>query len=79
LNPDPSFRAFDVLDAMLCASAPGKDTCQGDSGGPLVVAHGNGSFTQVGITSFGNGCARDYPGVYTRVSAYGDWINENLK
>lgn len=41
----------------------GVDTCQGDSGGPLVVAG-----KLVGITSFGDGCARaGKPGYYTRV------------
>ncbi|XP_046458724.1 trypsin Blo t 3-like isoform X1 [Daphnia pulex] len=59
---------------MLCASAPGKDTCQGDSGGPILV---NG--VQVGITSFGNGCADPkYAGVYTRVSNYVSWIQTTM-
>jgi trypsin len=58
---------------MLCASSTGKDSCFGDSGGPLLD---HDSF-QVGIVSWGFGCADDaYPGVYTRVSAYLDWIRE---
>jgi secreted trypsin-like serine protease len=62
--------------AMVCAGYPqgGVDTCQGDSGGPFVV---NGEL--VGITSFGEGCARpgEY-GVYTRVAAYYDDIEAQL-
>lgn len=61
---------------MLCACAdnPPRDACQGDSGGPLVYEN-----TIVGIVSFGEGCAnRTYPGVYTRVSEYYAWIDENL-
>ncbi len=51
------------------------DSCQGDSGGPLVVPGGPTGWTQIGIVSFGRGCARPGAyGVYTRVSYYIDWI-----
>ena len=63
---NPFFRA----DLMVCAGVPqgGKDTCQGDSGGPLQAPAAGGIFRQVGVTSFGQGCARpDTPGVYVRV------------
>ena len=73
-------RAPAVTDNMLCAGYPagGKDTCQGDSGGPLVCRRS--SSTDVwelhGITSWGYGCARQkYPGVYTRVMRFANWIN----
>ena len=47
---------------------------QGDSGGPLVCEFNN-SWVQVGIVSWGIGCGRrGYPGVYTEVSFYKDWI-----
>lgn len=33
---------------------------------------------QVGVTSFGNGCADSrYAGVYARVPRYVDWIKSN--
>ncbi|XP_037775525.1 venom protease-like [Penaeus monodon] len=61
---------------VLCALTPYKDTCQGDSGGPLVVRISEERWVQVGIVSYGYECARpDHPGVYTRVSAYLDWIS----
>ncbi len=64
---------------MMCAGYTvngGEDSCQGDSGGPIFVQQ-NGSFVQVGIVSWGSGCAdKDYPGVYTNVYALYDWIHE---
>ncbi|XP_050046243.1 trypsin-1-like isoform X1 [Dermacentor andersoni] len=64
---------------ILCTSAKGKDSCQGDSGGPLTVWSKLGKTVQVGLVSFGTGCARgDKPSLYTRVSTYVPWIKEEL-
>ncbi|XP_059351329.1 uncharacterized protein LOC130696997 [Daphnia carinata] len=66
----------DITNGMLCAAAPGTDTCQGDSGGPLLVRPSLRSpWIQVGIVSYGVGCAQpEYPGVYARVTSYRSWI-----
>jgi len=65
---------------MMCASRDGKDSCQGDSGGPLLVKGADRlSDVQVGVVSWGEGCASPgYPGVYARVSSQIDWINEQI-
>ena len=73
----PSSYNGDITGNMICAgyAAGGKDACQNDSGGPLVTSDGNGGWKQVGVVSWGIGCAgAGYYGVYARVSNYESWI-----
>lgn len=59
----------------FCAGVGEKDSCNGDSGSPII----NQNKIQVGIVSDGEGCARsDYPGIYTRVSVFSDWIAASI-
>jgi secreted trypsin-like serine protease len=68
--------AGQILPSMFCAGfmAGGKDACSGDSGGPIfgdVAGHP----VQTGIVSWGNDCALpNFPGVYTKLSNYINWI-----
>ena len=61
----------------------GKTGCRADSGGPLFMraAGDEAPWYQIGILSFGaTGCARAYdPTVYTRVSAYAEWISRKME
>ncbi len=66
-----------VAGEEICAGfdAGGVDTCQGDSGGPMFRKDNAGDWIQVGIVSWGEGCARpEAPGVYTEVSAFASAI-----
>uniref|UniRef100_H3CL35 trypsin n=2 Tax=Tetraodon nigroviridis TaxID=99883 RepID=H3CL35_TETNG len=66
-------RPASINSRLICAGSllGGKDACQGDSGGPLIC---DGKFE--GIVSWGIGCAYAYfPGVYTKVRNYVEWIN----
>jgi len=68
-------------DIHLCAGFDdgGRDSCQGDSGGPIFSQREDGSNVQVGLVSFGAGCARPrVPGVYSRVSGAYDWIQDKI-
>lgn len=63
-----------VPEEEICAGdleAGGIDACQGDSGGPMFRKDANDEWVQVGIVSWGAGCARPgSPGVYAEVSAF---------
>ena len=68
-----------ITGGQVCAGyAQGTlDSCEGDSGGPLVVPGGPTGWTQIGVVSYGQGCAQAGAyGVYTRVSHYIEWILE---
>eukprot|EP01134_Creolimax_fragrantissima_P007221 CFRG7221T1 len=71
-----------ITSSNLCTYQNGKDSCQGDSGGPVIQPGWDGrinSGTQVGIVSWGHGCARyGKPGVNARVSSYVDWIDQTM-
>ena len=68
----------DVIAAEeICAgyTSGGVDTCQGDSGGPMFRRDASNAWIQVGIVSWGDGCARpNKPGVYTQVSYFSSAI-----
>ncbi|XP_031616447.1 serine protease easter-like isoform X2 [Contarinia nasturtii] len=75
-----------LTSTQLCAGGQtGKDSCNGDSGGPLMVKHSTDSthnhYYLVGLVSFGpTPCGQPgWPGVYTRVDHYMDWIKANIK
>uniref|UniRef100_A0A8C9L5T2 Chymotrypsin C n=1 Tax=Serinus canaria TaxID=9135 RepID=A0A8C9L5T2_SERCA len=69
-----------VLETMVCAGGDGiVSGCNGDSGGPLNCQRDDGIWEVDGIVSFGSGLGcnmKKKPTVFTRVSAYIDWINE---
>uniref|UniRef100_A0A8C3BGG7 Mitochondrial E3 ubiquitin protein ligase 1 n=1 Tax=Cairina moschata TaxID=8855 RepID=A0A8C3BGG7_CAIMO len=70
-----------VRTSMVCAGGDGVVSgCNGDSGGPLNCQR-EGLWEVHGIVSFGSswGCnTYKKPTVFTRVSAYIDWINEKI-
>ncbi|KAL3211672.1 hypothetical protein MRX96_008378 [Rhipicephalus microplus] len=64
-------------DLMYCAYRLNTDACQGDSGGPMMTRIEDGRYLQVGIVSYGIGCALDdMPGVYARLEALVPWLME---
>jgi secreted trypsin-like serine protease len=69
-----------VARESICAGRAGVDTCQGDSGGPMIGRDDTGGWVQVGIVSWGLGCARNgYPGVYTQISAFRPAIEKAIR
>uniref|UniRef100_A0A3B4TWE6 Peptidase S1 domain-containing protein n=1 Tax=Seriola dumerili TaxID=41447 RepID=A0A3B4TWE6_SERDU len=74
---------WDTLRPSMICSALISNGCPGDSGGPFACAAAGPKTTWEvhGIVSFGpRGCIKDKkPSVFTRVSAFSDWINDNIK
>lgn len=55
------------------------DACKGDSGGPLVCKDINNVTYVWGIVSWGENCGKpEFPGVYTKVANYFDWISYHV-
>jgi len=66
-----------IRPGMICAVYNGKeaDACYGDSGGPLQCG---GLLT--GVVSWGKECGSPiFPGVYTDVAYYKEWIEGHLR
>uniref|UniRef100_A0A672J421 pancreatic elastase n=1 Tax=Salarias fasciatus TaxID=181472 RepID=A0A672J421_SALFA len=66
-----------VKNTMVCGGGGAESGCNGDSGGPLNCQYG-GKYYVHGIASFVSSWGCNYPQkptVFTRVSAYIDWIN----
>lgn len=90
-----SLLSFDICEAManklgkvlvpifICTD-PSRNVggCNGDSGGPLVQYKEDGEPDLIGIVTGAplQQCGLSYnPPIYTRVSAFIDWINENMQ
>lgn len=74
----------EIIDNQMCAGGnAGEDSCRGDSGGALMgeqLGTSNNWFA-VGVVSYGpSPCGTPgWPGVYTRVGAYVDWILSKVR
>lgn len=76
----------DLKQTQLCAGGEkGKDSCRGDSGGPLMANYADENndinWYVVGVVSFGpSPCGMEgWPGVYTNVCDYADWIQSKMR
>ncbi|MCU0663666.1 MAG: trypsin-like serine protease [Myxococcota bacterium] len=68
---------LEVWDRELKTGEPA-GTCSGDSGGPLFVEQGDNSVVG-GVVSRGTaGCIASAGSVFTKISAYADWIDEQV-
>ena len=82
-SPDTNFNPIDIVEEVeFCAGWTDgtKDACIGDSGGPLICVNDENEPVLYGITSWGIGCASDgFPGVYAKISAIIEWINQTVQ
>ncbi|XP_041675046.1 phenoloxidase-activating factor 2-like isoform X2 [Drosophila eugracilis] len=74
--------SFTLDKSQICAGGQkGIDTCDGDGGGPLACPLGNLSDNRYqlnGIVSFGVGCNNEWPGGYSNVASFRDWIDRQM-
>lgn len=65
--------------STLCIDGTSQNICNGDFGGPMTIQDADAITTQIGIGSFINvfGCTFGFPGGFTRVSFYLEWIGQN--
>lgn len=72
-----------IGNTQICAGgAAGKDSCSGDSGGPLMSQEGEPlRGVLVGVVSYGpSNCGTEgFPGVYTFVGAFVNWILDTMR
>jgi len=68
------FETWVIADSHICFHNSQATACHGDSGGPAVCKK-NGKWVLAGVTSGGNPtCTADFPNIYTRVSAWREFI-----
>ncbi|KAK3917909.1 Chymotrypsin BI [Frankliniella fusca] len=73
----------EMIGTKLCATGTsGTSTCMGDVGGPVTQSSGRGVSLRVSLvglvsTSGKFGCGQGHPVVFTRVSAFYDFIEQN--
>lgn len=69
-----------TADQICALGEGGQDACSDDSGGPLIGTYqdkdGKSFRYLAGIVSAGKGCGNEYPGIYTRVGSYVNWIEK---
>lgn len=72
----------EVVNSQMCAGGnAGQDSCRGDSGGALMGQSPTATWMVAGVVSYGpSPCGtQGWPGVYTRVGAYVDWILSKMQ
>ncbi|XP_031331902.1 brachyurin-like [Photinus pyralis] len=75
-----SFYGGDLAENFICAQGMNQSrTCSGDSGNALVFEENYGSYTAIGVMSFGLADCKEGPVVYNRVSTYYGWIIEQMQ
>jgi len=77
-SPGPFSATYHLCTIDPVGGATG--TCHGDSGGPLVARNAAGSWTQIGITSFGDAdCDTTVPSYFTRVDSISSWVSATVR
>lgn len=68
-----------ITENQICVATEEGSPCHGDQGGPLTVADPDGRTTLIGLFAYNSvlGCNSGWPAVFTRITPYLFWIQEN--
>lgn len=68
---------FNLDKSEICAGGEkGEDSCNGGGGSPLVCQGKSGRWSVVGLVSWGLGCRKPVPAIYTKITTFQKWIDE---
>jgi len=75
------FKFNEKLEICVGFDKGGKGACHGDSGGPALIQNADGTWKQIGVTSWVHKgqCAGPTHTVYAKVSAFLDFIRQYVK
>ncbi|CAG2194663.1 unnamed protein product [Mytilus edulis] len=84
INPDSCIKVYKhgysvLANTKVCVQGEEKSSCGGDSGGGLICRDEDENTVKlVGLVSLGFGCDAKVPSIYSKVSAYLDWITTTM-
>lgn len=72
-------RFFSMHDSQICAVQSGENPVKICSGSPIMQEFDRNEMVLIGLSTDIDSKNATFTNIYTRVSSYGDWLNEQMK